>query len=78
MLLWAMGTLLLYTIYLVAFPATDNFKGALPTLADTKIKVGRSHKERCEKHRKSADKEHFIREQRRRDKTSNTMFQPGN
>jgi hypothetical protein len=33
---------LLHTIYLVDCPATDNFKGALPTLADTKNKVGRS------------------------------------
>jgi len=65
-----MSILLLHTIYLVACPATDNFKGALPNLADTKIKVGTSHEKRHEKHRRSADKEHFIREKRRTDKTS--------
>jgi len=45
-----MSTLLLYTIYSVACPATNNFKGALPTLADTKNEVGRLHEERYEKY----------------------------
>jgi len=71
-----MSTLILHTIYLVACPGTDNFKGALPILADTKNKVGRLHEETHEKHRKSADKENFITEQRRMDKTSSYNVPP--
>jgi hypothetical protein len=57
-------------------PATNNFKEALPTLADTKNKVGRSHKERYEKYQKSIDKEQFITEQRIMDKTSSYNILP--
>jgi hypothetical protein len=69
-MLFAISTLLLYTLYLEIRQATEDFKGALPTLADTKNKVGRPHEERHEMHQKNRDNEHFITEQRTMDGTS--------
>jgi hypothetical protein len=73
-----MSTLLKYTLYLETCPATENFKGALPSLEDIKNKVGRPHEERHMKCMKRVEIRSTLLQNREEwKKLHHMMFYPG-